>query len=73
MNNNDEYKSLVSFITSLSPLEFSATACLFGFLLSAPLDEYSQQSVGNFFELIGQVMLTISSQNFLNENARTNN
>lgn len=67
MNNNDDYNSLVNFISNLSPNEFSITACIFGFLLASPLDKYTQQSMGNFFELVGQVMLTISSQAFLND------
>ena len=67
MNNDDNYNNFVKYISSLTPNEFTAVACIFGFLLSTPLDAYTQQSVGNFLECVGQVMLTISSQNFANK------
>ena len=67
MNNDDNYNNFIKYISSLNPNEFAAVACIFGFLLSTPLDAYTQQSVGNFLECVGQVMLTISSQNFANK------
>lgn len=67
MNNDENFNNFVKYISSLNPNEFTAVACIFGFLLSAPLDAYTQQSLGNFFECVGQVMLTISSQNFVNK------
>lgn len=63
----EEEKSIQEFATfllSLTPNEFALVAMTFGLILSQPLDEYSQQSAGNFFVLLGQAMITISAQNF---------
>lgn len=73
MNENENFNIFVKYISSLNPQEFTAVACIFGFLLSAPLDATTQQSLGNFFECLGQVMLTISSQKFANNNNNGNN
>ncbi len=61
-NDSNEINEFSKFVKSLPPNEFALTACLFGFIISQPLDSLSQQSVGNFLELVGQVILTISSQ-----------
>ena len=68
MNTSNDITNLAKYISSLSPNELTITACLFGFLLGNDLDAYAQQSLGNFFELLGQYLLTTSSQNFLKEN-----
>ena len=67
MNTNKDFNNFVKYIANLSPNELCITACIFGFLLSQSLDAYSQQSLGNFFELIGQFLLTESSQIFLQD------
>lgn len=59
-----DFKEFATFLIGLSPNEFTALACLIGFLLSQNLNAAGQQSAGNFFECIGQVMLTISGQNY---------
>ncbi len=69
-------KKFATFLLSLTPNEFGALASLIGFLLSQDLDFYAQQSAGNFFECIGQVMLTISAQGFTRQqdlNNKNNN
>lgn len=66
-------KNFASFLLNISPNEFGALASLIGLLLSQNLDYYSQQSLGNFFECIGQVMLTISAQGFTINQALNNN
>ena len=70
MNRNKDFNKFVNYIASLSPNELCITACIFAYLLSQPLDAYSQQSLGNFFELVGQFILTESSQIFLQENIK---
>ena len=67
MNNDENYNKFVQYISSLNAEEFTLAACIFGFLLSKPLNAATQQSVGNFFECVGQVMLTISSQKFITD------
>lgn len=59
-----EFKRFSTFLLNLTPNEFGAFASIIGYLLSQNLDAYSMQSAGNFFECIGQIMLTISSQEF---------
>lgn len=73
---NDDKKNIkgfAAFLLSLSPNEFAALASLLGLLFSQNLDYYSQQSVGNFLECIGQVMLTTSAQGFALNQAFSNN
>ncbi len=57
-----------TFLIGLTPNEFTALACIIGFLLSQNLNAAAQQSAGNFFECVGQVMLTISGQNYARSN-----
>ncbi len=62
---NEDKKSIHefgTFLLSLSPSQFAAFASIIGLLLCENLDIYSQTSAGNFFELVGQVMLTVASQ-----------
>lgn len=73
---NDDYKcfkEFTTFLLGLTPNEFGALASLIGLLLSQNIDAYSQQSAGNFLECVGQVMLTISSQQFTRNNFYGNN
>ena len=64
--NEDEIKkktsSLGEYINSLSPYDFTLIGTFIGFLFSFGLDPGQQNSLGNWFELIGQVLLTISAQ-----------
>lgn len=61
-------KEFATFLLNLSPNEFAGLSVAIGFLFSQVLDPYAQQSAGNFFECLGQVMLTISSQAFTRQN-----
>lgn len=55
--------SFIAYLLSLSANELSLLAVGIGFLLSMNIDANKQNSLGNFFELIGQLLLTIASQN----------
>lgn len=59
---NFDYKGFSEFLNSLSPLEFGAIGCLAGLLISVPLSSNEQNIVGNFLELVGQVILTVQAQ-----------
>lgn len=71
MNNNFDYNSFkdmncnnfIDYLLTLNANELSLLAVGLGFLLSANIDANKQSSLGNFFELIGQLLLTISAQN----------
>lgn len=70
MNNEYDYQSFkkmncetfIDYLLTLSSNELSVLAVGIGFLLSTNTNINQQNSLGNFFELIGQLLLTISAQ-----------
>jgi hypothetical protein len=71
MNNYDfskfqnlSFSSLVDHILSLSGEEFAIFACILGYAIASSTDINEQDSLGNFFELLGQFLLTVSAQNY---------
>ena len=60
---NQDFLGLSNWINSLNPYEFSLIAAVIGFIVAPPLSANEQNSLGNFFELIGQVLLSIAAQN----------
>lgn len=66
---------LNSLLLSLNPYEYTTLAYLIGLLLSENLNYVELQSFGNFFEQIGQTLITIGQQaenknNSANENIK---
>ena len=59
---NQDYKSFSEWLFSLNAYEFTLIATIAGFLISPKLTINEQNSLGNFFELLGQVILTINAQ-----------
>lgn len=61
-------------ITSLNPYEFTLLSVLLGYIFCDGLNPLQIQSLGNFFENLGQTMLTISSQQEVlrQDNSNTN-
>lgn len=49
-------------LLSLNPLEFTALSIVLGYLFSEGLNSNQVQSLGNFFESVGQTLLTIGMQ-----------
>lgn len=47
---------------TLSPLEFTTLGVILGYLLSCNLTIDQQNSLGNWFELVGQIILTFNAQ-----------
>ena len=64
---NFNFKSLSEFLKSLSPLELSTIGCVLGLIMIPTLTSDEQNSLGNFFELVGQVLLTSAAQQSLLE------
>ncbi len=67
MDSNDNYnqqeiKNFASWILSLTPFEFTTLATVIGYLLSLSLTTAEQNSLGNWFELVGQIILTFNAQ-----------
>jgi len=65
-NQNNEFKSFSTFLSNLSPLEFTTLGCLIGLIITPQLNSNEQNSIGNFFELVGQVILTAQAQEGIN-------
>lgn len=64
---NQEYiKNLSSFILSLSSFEFVTSGTIAGYLISTILTTQEQNSVGNWLELVGQIVLTFNAQGSAN-------
>ena len=56
-------------ILSLNPYELTTLGFIIGIIASEGLDYNAQQALGNFFEQIGQTLLTLGAQGQnLNEN-----
>lgn len=53
----------VDYLFSINPYELSLLANILGIILTIPLNANQQNTIGNFFELIGQQILTIQAQN----------
>ena len=60
---NQDFDSFSNWLFSLNAYEFSLIASIIGFVISPALTINQQGSLGNFFELLGQVILTINAQN----------
>ncbi len=59
---NQDYKSIASWLFSLSPYEFTLLSTATGYLLTPNLSINELNSLGNFLILIGQIMLTVNAQ-----------
>ena len=76
MNNEFDFNSFknmscnnfIDHLLTLSPNELSLLGVAIGFLLTINTNANQQESLGNFFELIGQYLLTSSAQLFNLEN-----
>lgn len=60
--NLNEIKSFANWINSLTPLEFTTLGTIIGYLISSVLTVQEQNSIGNWFELVGQIILTFNAQ-----------
>ena len=58
----NNFSSFKDWIFSLSGLDFTIAATTIAIIMSQNLDHNQQNSVGNFFFLIGQVLITMNAQ-----------
>ena len=49
-------------ILTMNPYEMSVLAFILGALLCEGLDGQQQEAIGNFYELVGQTILTLGAQ-----------
>ncbi len=59
---NQDFKGLSDWFSTLNPYEFTFVATIIGGVIAPLLNTSQQNSLGNFFEQIGQTLETISSQ-----------
>lgn len=59
---NVDYASLSDWLFSFTGYEYGIVGAFIGLLIAAPLNINQQNSIGNFFELVGQMILTINAQ-----------
>lgn len=59
MNKKQNFTDLLN---QLTPFEFSLLATITGYVLASNLNYNEQNALGNWFELVGQILLTISAQ-----------
>ena len=70
---NQDFSGLSNWINSLDPYEFALVGAIAAFLIAPTLNANQQNSIGNFLEEIGQILLTIASQTITREQARSGN
>ena len=61
MENNNSFKEFTDWIFSLSGIDYTIAAVTIGVIMSKGLDVNEQNSVGSFFFLVGQVLITITN------------
>ena len=54
--------AFVNMLLSLNEYELTILGCAIGLILAPTITINQQNSLGNFFELIGQVLLTVNAQ-----------
>lgn len=62
-----EINSFVDWLMTLTPLEFTTLGIITGYILSQRLTINQQNSLGNWFELLGQILLTFNAQGTANQ------
>lgn len=60
---NNDFKKFSNGLFSLSAIEFNLLATVIGFAITPTLTTNEQNSLGNFFTLIGQILMTANAQN----------
>lgn len=60
---NQDFNKFSNGLFSLSAFEFALVGTIIGFTVSSTLSSNQQNSLGNFFTLIGQVLMTENAQN----------
>lgn len=60
---NQDFSKLANWIYNFNGYEFTLVATLIAFLIAPGMSINEQNALGNFFEQIGQTLLTIAAQN----------
>ena len=65
MNDYDNFSNFSKWLSSLSANEFVLAAIFTGLVITQGLNYEEQNSIGNWLECVGQIILTLSAQNQL--------
>lgn len=69
---NNDYKGLADYLFSFNGNEFAIIASIIGYIISQNLSIDEVNSLGNFFECVGQFMLSKSAQDQVIVNRKRN-
>lgn len=70
---NQDYNGLSNFLNTLDPYELSIFGSIAAYVIAPNLNANQQNSIGNFLEQIGQILLTIAAQQITVTQAQSNN
>ena len=71
--NNNSFSDFGNFLNTLDPYEFTIIGVTSAFLIAPALNPNQQNSIGNWLEVVGQTLLTISAQQITVSQAREGN
>lgn len=58
----EDISSFSNLLNSLSPLEFISFGCIISIIITQSINPNEQNSIGNFLEMVGQILLTSYAQ-----------
>ena len=70
---NNDYSELSKYLDTLNPYEFTLISIIAAFIITPNLELNEQYSVGNFFLLLGQTIITINAQEVTNNYYKNKN
>ena len=59
---NEDISSYSQILSNLSPLEFISLGCIISIIISQSINPNEQNTIGNFLEMVGQILLTSYAQ-----------
>ena len=59
---NNDFSSFADWLMTLSPLEFSTLGVITSYIIASRLTVNQQNSIGNWLEMVGQIILTFNAQ-----------
>lgn len=60
--NNKDISSFADYLQKLSPLEYISIGCILAITISQCTNPNQQNTLGNFLEMVGQILLTSYAQ-----------
>lgn len=61
-SNKNEFITFADWLMTLSPFEFSTIGVITAYIISCNLTINQQNSIGNWLEMVGQIILTFNAQ-----------